>query len=247
MPSALRGTQTKNIIYLPLILTFIKTSNLNAVHNKYGYAGFSERFVWWGSVYSCTDEKLTPTKKPEPDASLHVACSVPPFPASPSRISRSFFFYLVFGWKFYSQIPLTLPFGGGRDQIPQIDLPLIAFVALLPISRRFQRLPRLLLLRFLGFQLNRASRWSSERSIRGGSSLIWRFFFVWDFFSYIFFSRSDPMGFVSRKLFPSCGSMCVCCPALRPSSRRPVKRYKKLLAEIFPKTLVKIAPLCSFR
>ncbi|KAM3313725.1 hypothetical protein ACQJBY_032943 [Aegilops geniculata] len=44
------------------------------------------------------------------------------------------------------------------------------------------------------------------------------------------------MGFMGAKLFPSCESMCVCCPALRPSSRRPVKRYKKLLAEIFPKT-----------
>ncbi|KAG2552448.1 hypothetical protein PVAP13_9KG463900 [Panicum virgatum] len=44
------------------------------------------------------------------------------------------------------------------------------------------------------------------------------------------------MGFLSAKLLPSCESMCVCCPALRPSSRRPVKRYKKLLAEIFPKT-----------
>ncbi|XP_020107750.1 uncharacterized protein LOC109723699 [Ananas comosus] len=60
------------------------------------------------------------------------------------------------------------------------------------------------------------------------------------------------MGFVSRKLFPSCGSMCVCCPALRPSSRRPVKRYKKLLAEIFPKTLDgppnerKIMKLCEY-
>ncbi|GJN31263.1 hypothetical protein PR202_gb19643 [Eleusine coracana subsp. coracana] len=44
------------------------------------------------------------------------------------------------------------------------------------------------------------------------------------------------MGFLPAKLLPSCESMCVCCPALRPSSRRPVKRYKKLLAEIFPKT-----------
>nr|CAD1833220.1 unnamed protein product [Ananas comosus var. bracteatus] len=46
--------------------------------------------------------------------------------------------------------------------------------------------------------------------------------------------------------------MCVCCPALRPSSRRPVKRYKKLLAEIFPKTLDgppnerKIMKLCEY-
>jgi hypothetical protein len=49
------------------------------------------------------------------------------------------------------------------------------------------------------------------------------------------------MGFLSAKLLPSCESMCVCCPALRPSSRRPVKRYKKLLAEIFPKTPVSSA------
>lgn len=47
------------------------------------------------------------------------------------------------------------------------------------------------------------------------------------------------MGFISRKIYPACESMCVCCPALRPSSRRPVKRYKKLLAEIFPKTNVR--------
>uniref|UniRef100_A0A0D9VT81 Uncharacterized protein n=1 Tax=Leersia perrieri TaxID=77586 RepID=A0A0D9VT81_9ORYZ len=40
------------------------------------------------------------------------------------------------------------------------------------------------------------------------------------------------MGFMSAKF----ESMCVCCPALRPTSRRAVKRYKKLLAEIFPKT-----------
>ena len=54
------------------------------------------------------------------------------------------------------------------------------------------------------------------------------------------------MGFLSAKLLPSCESMCVCCPALRPSSRRPVKRYKKLLAEIFPKTPVSGAPSVLF-
>ena len=54
------------------------------------------------------------------------------------------------------------------------------------------------------------------------------------------------MGFLSAKLLPSCESMCVCCPALRPSSRRPVKRYKKLLAEIFPKTPVSAAPSVLF-
>ncbi|KNA11501.1 hypothetical protein SOVF_134650 [Spinacia oleracea] len=30
--------------------------------------------------------------------------------------------------------------------------------------------------------------------------------------------------------------MCVCCPALRSRSRQPVKRYKKLIADIFPKS-----------
>ncbi|VFR01702.1 unnamed protein product [Cuscuta campestris] len=30
--------------------------------------------------------------------------------------------------------------------------------------------------------------------------------------------------------------MCICCPALRSRSRQPVKRYKKLLADIFPKS-----------
>ncbi|XP_041018680.1 protein SEMI-ROLLED LEAF 2-like [Juglans microcarpa x Juglans regia] len=60
------------------------------------------------------------------------------------------------------------------------------------------------------------------------------------------------MGVVSRKIFPACGSMCICCPALRSRSRQPVKRYKKLLAEIFPKSLDgppserKIVKLCEY-
>ncbi|KAG7968375.1 hypothetical protein I3843_08G150900 [Carya illinoinensis] len=60
------------------------------------------------------------------------------------------------------------------------------------------------------------------------------------------------MGVISRKIFPVCGSMCVCCPALRSSSRQPVKRYKKLLADIFPKSPDghpserKIAKLCEY-
>ncbi|KAG9457865.1 hypothetical protein H6P81_002373 [Aristolochia fimbriata] len=45
------------------------------------------------------------------------------------------------------------------------------------------------------------------------------------------------MGIISRRVLPACGSMCVCCPALRSRSRQPVKRYKKLLADIFPKTV----------
>ncbi|GAV92254.1 hypothetical protein CFOL_v3_35635 [Cephalotus follicularis] len=60
------------------------------------------------------------------------------------------------------------------------------------------------------------------------------------------------MGVISRKLFPACESMCVCCPALRSRSSQPVKRYKKLLAEIFPKTPDaptserKIVKLCEY-
>ncbi|KAB2005998.1 hypothetical protein ES319_D11G310100v1 [Gossypium barbadense] len=60
------------------------------------------------------------------------------------------------------------------------------------------------------------------------------------------------MGFISRKIFPACGSMCVCCPALRSRSRQPVKRYKKLLSEIFPKSPDsppnerKIVKLCEY-
>ncbi|PON77831.1 hypothetical protein TorRG33x02_239470 [Trema orientale] len=46
--------------------------------------------------------------------------------------------------------------------------------------------------------------------------------------------------------------MCVCCPTLRSSSQKPVKRYKKLLAEIFPKSIDvplserKIVKLCEY-
>lgn len=60
------------------------------------------------------------------------------------------------------------------------------------------------------------------------------------------------MGFISQKIFPACGNMCVCCPALRSRSRQPVKRYKKLLAEIFPKSPDaspndrKIVKLCEY-
>ncbi|XP_059652292.1 protein SEMI-ROLLED LEAF 2 [Cornus florida] len=60
------------------------------------------------------------------------------------------------------------------------------------------------------------------------------------------------MGVISRKLFPACESMCVCCPALRSRSRQPVKRYKKLLSEIFPKSADgppnerKIVKLCEY-
>ncbi|XP_042398166.1 protein SEMI-ROLLED LEAF 2-like isoform X1 [Zingiber officinale] len=44
------------------------------------------------------------------------------------------------------------------------------------------------------------------------------------------------MGVISRKVLPACGSLCFFCPALRARSRQPVKRYKKLLADIFPRS-----------
>ncbi|KAK0574239.1 hypothetical protein LWI29_020205 [Acer saccharum] len=44
------------------------------------------------------------------------------------------------------------------------------------------------------------------------------------------------MGVISRKVLPVCGSLCFFCPALRTRSRQPVKRYKRLLAHIFPRS-----------
>lgn len=67
-------------------------------------------------------------------------------------------------------------------------------------------------------------------------------------FLYLYFLLENcrKMGIISRKIFPACGNMCVCCPALRSRSRQPVKRYKKLLSEIFPKSPVSILFLISF-
>ncbi|CAM0946970.1 unnamed protein product [Alopecurus aequalis] len=47
---------------------------------------------------------------------------------------------------------------------------------------------------------------------------------------------SSVSGMVSRKVLPACGGLCYFCPSLRARSRQPVKRYKKILAEIFPAT-----------
>ncbi|PAN03982.1 hypothetical protein PAHAL_1G032700 [Panicum hallii] len=41
-------------------------------------------------------------------------------------------------------------------------------------------------------------------------------------------------GVVSRKVLPACGGLCYLCPSLRARSRQPVKRYKKIIADIFP-------------
>ncbi|MCO5586423.1 hypothetical protein L7F22_040363 [Adiantum nelumboides] len=57
------------------------------------------------------------------------------------------------------------------------------------------------------------------------------------------------MGFMSRKVLPACGSLCVFCPALRSRSRQPVKRYKKLIADILQEELPndrKISKLCDY-
>ncbi|XP_061990163.1 protein SEMI-ROLLED LEAF 2 isoform X2 [Rosa rugosa] len=58
------------------------------------------------------------------------------------------------------------------------------------------------------------------------------------------------MGVVSRRVVPACGSLCFFCPSLRARSRQPVKRYKKLLAEIFPRNQFsndrKIGKLCEY-
>jgi len=52
-------------------------------------------------------------------------------------------------------------------------------------------------------------------------------------------------GVISRQVLPVCGSLCILCPALRARSRQPVKRYKKLIAEIFPRNQVRIQPFSS--
>ncbi|KAL8142947.1 hypothetical protein V2J09_015979 [Rumex salicifolius] len=43
-------------------------------------------------------------------------------------------------------------------------------------------------------------------------------------------------GLISRQILPACGTLCCLCPGLRTRSRQPVKRYKKLIADIFPKS-----------
>ncbi|XP_047161285.1 protein SEMI-ROLLED LEAF 2-like [Vigna umbellata] len=60
------------------------------------------------------------------------------------------------------------------------------------------------------------------------------------------------MGVMSRRVVPVCGNLCCVCPSLRASSRQPVKRYKKLLADIFPRNQEaelndrKIGKLCDY-
>ncbi|KAJ8467428.1 hypothetical protein OPV22_029980 [Ensete ventricosum] len=44
------------------------------------------------------------------------------------------------------------------------------------------------------------------------------------------------MGVMSRRVLPACGYLCCFCPSLRTRSRQPVKRYKKLLTDAFPRS-----------
>ncbi|PPD69622.1 hypothetical protein GOBAR_DD33489 [Gossypium barbadense] len=60
------------------------------------------------------------------------------------------------------------------------------------------------------------------------------------------------MGVMSRRVLPVCGNLCFFCPSLRARSRQPVKRYKKLLSDIFPHNQEpvpndrKIGKLCEY-
>ncbi|KAK4800064.1 hypothetical protein SAY86_025429 [Trapa natans] len=59
-------------------------------------------------------------------------------------------------------------------------------------------------------------------------------------------------GVISRQVLPACGNLCVFCPAMRARSRQPVKRYKKLISDIFPRSQDeepndrKIGKLCEY-
>ncbi|KAM4091941.1 hypothetical protein ACJW30_09G174500 [Castanea mollissima] len=59
-------------------------------------------------------------------------------------------------------------------------------------------------------------------------------------------------GVISRQVLPACGGLCFFCPAMRARSRQPVKRYKKLIADIFPRFQEegpndrKIGKLCEY-
>ncbi|XVF29341.1 hypothetical protein REPUB_Repub15cG0112500 [Reevesia pubescens] len=60
------------------------------------------------------------------------------------------------------------------------------------------------------------------------------------------------MGVMSRRVLPVCGNLCFFCPSMRARSRQPVKRYKKLISDIFPRNQDaepndrKIGKLCEY-
>lgn len=49
----------------------------------------------------------------------------------------------------------------------------------------------------------------------------------------------ETMG-ISHQIMPACDQLCVCCPAMRTRSRQPVKRYKKLISDSFPRSPVRL-------
>ncbi|KAL1554641.1 protein SEMI-ROLLED LEAF 2-like [Salvia divinorum] len=59
-------------------------------------------------------------------------------------------------------------------------------------------------------------------------------------------------GVISRQVLPACDNLCFFCPALRTRSRQPVKRYKHLISDIFPRSQDeevnerKIGKLCDY-
>ncbi|CAL5417014.1 unnamed protein product [Camellia sinensis] len=61
-----------------------------------------------------------------------------------------------------------------------------------------------------------------------------------------------PIQSLAGRVLPVCGKVCFFCPSLRARSRQPVKRYKKLLADIFPRSQDaepndrKIGKLCEY-
>ncbi|KAI4364308.1 hypothetical protein MLD38_020418 [Melastoma candidum] len=60
------------------------------------------------------------------------------------------------------------------------------------------------------------------------------------------------MGVMSRRVVPVCGNLCFFCPSMRARSRQPLKRYKKLISDIFPRNQEaelndrKIGKLCEY-
>lgn len=68
---------------------------------------------------------------------------------------------------------------------------------------------------------------------------------VW-LFKGIFGILRLPAGMVSRQVLPVCGTLCFFCPALSTRSRQPIKRYKKLLADIFPRSPVLLLSLSQY-
>lgn len=51
---------------------------------------------------------------------------------------------------------------------------------------------------------------------------------------------------ISHQIMPACDQLCVCCPAMRTRSRQPVKRYKKLISDSFPRSPVSFFFFVSF-